>query len=105
MTIKDIGYDKLIGLENELKQFIDTSFKFYDLRDLHIILNSQSIHQITQKIKESRLVEVSHFPNAFHTLELVKEFTKRYNLKKKSYFVSRSICSHLNQQSTNVVYI
>lgn len=40
MEIRAIGYDKLIGLESELEEVIDTSFKFYDLGDLHRRFNS-----------------------------------------------------------------
>ena len=61
MAIKATDYDKRIGLESELKDLTDTSFKFYDLGDLHKRLSSQPIHPITQKLKESGLVEVVGF--------------------------------------------
>lgn len=47
MAIRVSSYDKLIGMDNALKELIDTYFKFYDLGDLHRILNSQPIHPIT----------------------------------------------------------
>ena len=52
MTIRAAGYEKLIDLESELKDYTDTSFKFYDLGDLHRRLNSQPIHPITLKLRE-----------------------------------------------------
>ena len=47
MKIKAAGHDKLVGLESELKDLIDTLFKFYDLGDLHRRLNSQPMYPIT----------------------------------------------------------
>lgn len=98
MTIRAAGYDKLIGLESELKELTDTSFKFYDLGDLHRRLNSQPIHPITQKLKESGLVEAAGFPMAVHTLELVKECIERYNPKTKQIlFFDQSILISINK--------
>ena len=53
MAGRVVGFDHLIGLESELKKFSDTSFKFYDLSNLHKILNTEPLHPITQKLKES----------------------------------------------------
>lgn len=47
MAIRAVGYDQLIGLESELKDLTDTSFKLYDLGDLHRRLNFHPIHPIT----------------------------------------------------------
>ena len=82
MAIRVAGYDPLVGLENELKNLSDT-FKFFDLGDLHRRLNTQPIHPITQKLKESRLVEVVGFPMVVQALELVRECIERYNLETK----------------------
>ena len=50
MTIRATSYNNLISLESELKELKNTSFKFYDLGDLHRRLNSQPIHPITQNL-------------------------------------------------------
>lgn len=85
MEIRVVGYDRLIGLESELNIFLDTLFKFYDLGDLYRRLNSYPIHPITQKLKESRLVEAIGFPMVMQVLELVKECIERYNPETKQY--------------------
>lgn len=64
MEIKTIGSDHLARLESELKNFSNTSFKFFDLGVLHTRLNTEPIHPITQKLKESGLVEGVRFPMA-----------------------------------------
>ena len=71
MEIKASSYEKIIGLESELKELSNTSFKFYNLGDLHRRLNSQPIHPITQELKDSGLVEDSRFPMVLNELELV----------------------------------
>jgi hypothetical protein len=83
MAIRPAGYDKLIGLESELKELTDTSFKFHDLGDLHRRLNSQPIHSITQKLKESRLVEAIGFPLAVYAPKLMRECIERYDPETK----------------------
>ena len=83
MEIRATSYDKIIGLESELKELIDTSFKFYNLGDLHRRLNSQSIHPITQKLKDSGLVKEISFPMVVHLPELVRECIERYDPKTK----------------------
>ena len=98
MTIKGASYDKLIGLESELKELTYISFKFYDLGDLHRRLNSQPSHPITQKLKESGLVEVAIFLMVVHAPKLVKECNERYNLeKKKIMFPDQCILISINK--------
>lgn len=98
MEIRVVGYDKLIGLESDLKELTDTSFKFYDLGDLHKRLNSQPIHPITQKLKESGLVEVVGFLMVVHAPELVRECIKRYDLEMKQIlFPDQSILISINK--------
>ena len=46
MGIRETSYDKLIGLESELKHLTNTSFEFYDLGDLHKRLNSYPFTQL-----------------------------------------------------------
>ena len=77
MEIKVIGYDHLIGLESVLKNHSNTSFKFYDLGDLHRRLNTQSIHPITLKLKESGLVKANRLPVDTHAQKLVNECINR----------------------------
>ena len=83
MEIKAAGYDKLIGLESELKELTDTSFKLYNLGHLHKRLNSQPIHSSTHKLKVKELVEAAGFPMIVHALELVRECIERYDLETK----------------------
>ena len=71
------------SLESEFRSFLDTLIKFYDLGDLHRRLNSQPIHLITHKLKESGLVEAAGFPMAVQAPKLVKECIERYNLETK----------------------
>ena len=98
MFIRALGYDQLIGLESELKNLTDTSFKFYELGDLHQSLNSQPIHPITQKIKESGLVEVARFSMVVQAPKLVSEFIERYNLEtKKILLPNQSILLSINK--------
>ncbi len=98
MAIRDVGYDRLISLESELKDYTDTSFKFYNLGDLNRRLNSQSIHPITLKLKESGLLEETKFPMIVHEPKLVKECIERYNLEmKKILFPHQSILLSINK--------
>ena len=83
MVIRAIGYNKLIGLESGLKYLTNTSFQFYNLGDLHRRLNTQPIHLITKKLKESGLVETTNFTMAVDHPELVKKCIKSYNMETK----------------------
>lgn len=62
MGSNTVGYDHLVGLESELNNLSYTSFKFFNLCDMHKRLNTQPIHPITYKLKESGLVEAIRFP-------------------------------------------
>ena len=92
MEIRAAGYDKLIGLESELKEITDTSFKFYNLGDLHRRFNSQPIHPITQNLKERKPAKVVIFLMVVHAPKLVEECIERYNLEiKKILLLNQSI--------------
>ena len=99
MEIKVVGYDRLIGLESDLKHFSDTSFKFYDLGDLHRRLNTHPIHPITQKLKESGLVLVIGFPMAMQVPIFLKECVEIYNPETKYILLpSQSILLSVNKE-------
>ena len=83
MTMRAASYAKLIILESELKYLTNTSFKFNDLHDLHRRLNFQPVHPITQKLKESGLVEAAIFPMVVQAPELIRECIERYDPKMK----------------------
>lgn len=86
MEIRASGYDRLVGIESQLKYFDNTSFKLYDLGDLHRRLSTQPIHLIIQKLKESGLIETTFFPMAMQAPDLVRECIKRYNPKTRQIF-------------------
>lgn len=73
MVTKFVGYDNLNAIDCELKSLSDTQLRFYDLGDLHRRLNSEPLHPIARKLKESGLVE------AVQALELILECIARYD--------------------------
>lgn len=84
MTAKASGSDRLIGLGSDLKEVSNTSLRFFDLRDFHRRLNSHPIHPpITQKLKDSGLVEDARFPIAVQAPNLVRECIEKYNVVTK----------------------
>lgn len=62
------------------------------------MLNSQPIHPITQKLKQSGLVEAVTFPMDVQAPELVRECIKRYNLETKQILLpDQSILLSINK--------
>lgn len=97
MAVKASSYERLIGLENELKEVSDTSLRFFDLGDLHRRLNSILIHPITQKLKESGLVQAVGFLMVVQALELVRECIEKYNPQTKQIlFPDQSVLLYIN---------
>lgn len=109
MTIKVASYERLMGLESELKELTDTFFKFYNLGDLHRRLNSQPIQPITMKLKKSGLVDAYDFLMVVYAPKLVNECIERYNLEtKKILFLDQSILLSINKvlmQSTFGIHV
>lgn len=105
METRVAGYECLIGLEIELKHYSGTSFKLYDLGDLHKRINSQPIHLITLKIKESGLAEANGFPMVVHAHKLAKDCIERYNLEMiQILFPGQSILLSINKVLMQLAY-
>ena len=54
-------FDSLNGIKSTLQNLTDTSLRFYDMEDFQRRLGAEPIHPITEKLRDSGLVEAARF--------------------------------------------
>ena len=79
MEARFCGFDGLNGIKSTLQNLTDTSLRFYDMEDFQRRLGAEPIHPITEKLRDSGLVEAAGFPVVVQAPELIYKCINHYN--------------------------
>jgi hypothetical protein len=71
------------GLKSDFQNIEDTSLRFFYLFDFLKRVSAPNPHPVTEKLRDSGLVEATDFPIAIQAPELIYEYITHYNLETK----------------------